>query len=240
MQPPVSYGRCQRAGHLRCHIRSADSFASPPPYPPPPLQPLASTSLLFKHPTPLAVLATAAVADDFGWGSGGRWSSPTVSYRERAFAYVITNPHPKVKTCHTLCSYGRLPTHSSRREFGTTDTERSTAVAIEAALRPFARAHVALTLLSSDGTMAPSTQLNSTTHPPIQCTCPCALERNVCVRLLQAPPTPSASRRMRRLRQLCLRSPATARRSRSRLPAPPQLSSTAGETHENPVMFCVD
>ena len=34
----------------------------------------------------IAVLATAAVAEDFGWG--GRWSSPTVSYRERAFAYV--------------------------------------------------------------------------------------------------------------------------------------------------------
>jgi hypothetical protein len=50
-----------------------------------------------------------------------------------------------------LFSYGRLPTHSSRREFGITDTERSVAVAIEAALRPFSRARVALTLLSSDG-----------------------------------------------------------------------------------------
>ncbi len=35
--------------------------------------------------TPFAVLATAAATEDFGWG-GGRWSSPTVSYRERAFA----------------------------------------------------------------------------------------------------------------------------------------------------------
>ncbi len=57
-------------------------------------------------------------------------------------------------------SYGRLPTHASRREFGVTDTERSTAVAIESALRPFARAHVALTLLSSDGIWPP--------HPPPQ------------------------------------------------------------------------
>lgn len=51
-----------------------------------------------------------------------------------------------------FCSYGRLPAHSSRREFGITDTERSVAVAIEAALRPFSRARVSLTLLSSDGT----------------------------------------------------------------------------------------
>jgi hypothetical protein len=40
---------------------------------------------------------------------------------------------------------------------GITDTERAAAVAIEAALRPFARAHVALTLLSSDG--APTASL---------------------------------------------------------------------------------
>jgi hypothetical protein len=132
-------------------------------------------SALFKTSNPeirFAVLATASVAEDFGWG-GGRWSSPTVSYRERAFAYVQTRARHQyvtelnqftpecctafiskccIKRLKVFYSYGRLPTHSSRREFGITDTERSVAVAIEAALRPFSRARVSLTLLSSDGT----------------------------------------------------------------------------------------
>ena len=85
----------------------------------------------------------------------GREVEQSHSLLQRARVCVRETMHAHRNTVtFILLSYGRLPTHSSRREFGITDTERATAVAIEAALRSFARAHVSVTLLSSDGAPA--------------------------------------------------------------------------------------
>jgi hypothetical protein len=97
----------------------------------------------------------------------------------------------------TIRSYGRLPMNSSRREFGVTDTERMAAVAIEAALRPFSRAHVSLTLLSSDGSCFP-------------CSCAAVISQSP-----QEQRIPYASPRMQRQLQLCSRCHDTVQTVRS-------------------------
>ena len=140
------------------------------------------------------------MTSDGGAAGGAVLPSPTASARLRT-SYKCALPL-FITVIRFTCSYGRLPTHASRREFGVTDTERATAVAIESALRPFARAHVALTLLSSDGIWPPPPQSlinyalitrTSRSHSP-----------------LQEPPTHCASPQMPRQQQLCSPCPATA------------------------------
>jgi hypothetical protein len=77
VQSLVAHVRWQRSSLLRRDLRC-------PLHSPTHACPFAMN--MNEHETAFAVLATAALAEDFGWG--GRWSSPTVSYRERAFAYV--------------------------------------------------------------------------------------------------------------------------------------------------------